>query len=164
MCSSDLNEQVEAEVEKERAELERHPHAEAEELALRWIKRGLPADLARQVADAVKDNPEEALRVHAREELGVDPESVPSPWHAAISSFVCFSIGALVPLLSYLLGSTSLALALAVGGLGLFVAGVIVSRFTKKPWLVSGLRQLLLGGLAAGATYLIGTLINTTIA
>jgi VIT1/CCC1 family predicted Fe2+/Mn2+ transporter len=154
------NEQVAAEVAKERRELERHPEAEARELADAWVARGLPRDLATQVAEAVRANPEEALRVHVREELGVDPDDQPSPWAAAISSFICFSIGALVPLLPYLLGFTSLWLALAVGGVGLFVAGAIVARFTNRAWWRSGLRQLLLGALAAGATYLIGALIG----
>ncbi|MEV4520282.1 VIT1/CCC1 transporter family protein [Micromonospora tulbaghiae] len=154
------NEQVAAEVAKERRELERHPEAEARELADAWVARGLPRDLATQVAEAVRANPEEALRVHVREELGVDPDDQPSPWAAAISSFICFSIGALVPLLPYLLGFTSLWLALAVGGVGLFVAGAVVARFTNRAWWRSGLRQLLLGALAAGATYLIGALIG----
>ncbi|MDG4802302.1 VIT1/CCC1 transporter family protein [Micromonospora sp. WMMD980] len=154
------NEQVAAEVAKERRELERHPEAEARELADAWVARGLPLDLATQVAEAVRRNPEEALRVHVREELGVDPDDQPSPWAAAISSFVCFSVGALVPLLPYLLGFTSLWLALGVGGVGLFLAGAIVARFTYRSWWTSGLRQLLLGALAAGATYLIGALIG----
>ncbi|MET8833637.1 VIT1/CCC1 transporter family protein [Micromonospora sp. NPDC004540] len=154
------NEQVAAEVAKERRELERHPEAEARELADAWVARGLPRDLATQVAEAVRRNPEEALRVHVREELGVDPDEQPSPWAAAVSSFLCFSVGALVPLVTYLLGFTSLALALGVGGVGLFVAGAIVARFTNRAWWSSGLRQLLLGALAAGATYLVGTLIG----
>ncbi|NBE81956.1 VIT1/CCC1 transporter family protein [Micromonospora rubida] len=154
------NEQVAAEVAKERRELERHPEAEARELADAWVARGLPRDLATQVAEAVRRNPEEALRVHVREELGVDPDEQPSPWAAAISSFLCFSVGALFPLLPYLLGATSLALALAVGGVGLFVAGAVVARFTNRPWWSGGLRQLLLGAAAAGATYLIGALIG----
>lgn len=154
------NEQVAAEVAKERRELERHPEAEARELAEMWVAHGLPVDLARQVADAVRRDPELALRMHVREELGVDPDDQPSPWAAAISSFLFFSLGALVPLLPYLLGSTSLALALAVGGLGLFLAGAVVSRFTSRPWWSGGLRQLLLGGAAAVATYLIGMLIG----
>ncbi|OKI89455.1 VIT1/CCC1 transporter family protein [Micromonospora sp. CB01531] len=154
------NEQVAAEVAKERRELERHPEAEARELADAWVARGLPRDLAMQVASAVGRNPEEALRMHVREELGVDPDEQPSPWAAAISSFLCFSVGALVPLLTYLLGFTSLWLALGVGGVGLFVAGAIVARFTHRPWWSSGLRQLLLGALAAGATYLVGALIG----
>ncbi|HCT80856.1 MAG TPA: hypothetical protein DGG94_11690 [Micromonosporaceae bacterium] len=156
------NEQVAAEVAKERKELVGNPVAEANELADRWIERGLPPDLAHQVADALKNNPEEALRVHVREELGVDPDSRPSPWLAAISSFVCFSIGALVPLLSYLFGSESLWLALGIGGVGLFVAGALTARFTRRHWYLSGLRQLSLGAAAAGATYLIGALIGVT--
>ncbi|GGR70400.1 membrane protein [Micromonospora fulviviridis] len=154
------NEQVAAEVAKERRELERHPEAEARELADAWVARGLPRDLATQVAEAVRRNPEEALRMHVREELGVDPDEQPSPWAAAISSFLCFSVGALVPLVTYLLGFTSLALALGVGGIGLFAAGAVVARFTNRPWWAGGLRQLLLGALAAGATYLVGALIG----
>lgn len=154
------NEQVAAEVAKERRELERHPEAEARELADAWIARGIPRDLAMQVADAVQRNPEEALRVHVREELGVDPDVQPSPRAAAISSFLFFSVGALVPLLTYLLGFTSLWLALAVGGVGLFAAGAIVARFTNRPRWLGGLRQLLLGAAAAAATYLIGMLIG----
>ena len=98
--------------------------------------------------------------MHAQEELGVVPDELPSPWTAALSSFVCFSVGALVPLLPYLLGFDSLWLALAVGGVGLFVAGALVARFTGRSWLLSGLRQLLLGAAAAAATYAIGTLIG----
>jgi vacuolar iron transporter family protein len=154
------NEQVAAEVAKERRELERHPEAEARELAEAWVARGLPRDLAVQVAEAVRRNPEEALRMHVREELGVDPDEQPSPWAAAVSSFLCFSVGALVPLLTYLLGFTSLWLALGVGGVGLFVAGAVVARFTNRPWWTSGLRQLLLGAAAAGATYLVGAFIG----
>jgi VIT1/CCC1 family predicted Fe2+/Mn2+ transporter len=154
------NEQVAAEVAKERRELARFPDAEARELVSLWTQRGLPRDLAEQVADVLKRNPDEALRVHAREELGVDPEERPSPWVAAGSSFLCFSVGALVPLLTYLLGFDSLWLALAVGGVGLFVAGALVARFTNRSWLGSGLRQLALGAAAAAATYAIGTLIG----
>ncbi|MET8083196.1 VIT1/CCC1 transporter family protein [Micromonospora sp. NPDC005237] len=154
------NEQVAAEVAKERRELERHPEAEARELADAWVARGLPRDLATQVAEAVRRDPEEALRVHVREELGVDPDDQPSPWAAAISSFLLFSVGALIPLLPYLLGATELWLALAVGGLGLFAAGAVVARFTNRPWWTSGLRQLVLGAAAAGATYLVGSLIG----
>ncbi|MEU4337506.1 VIT1/CCC1 transporter family protein [Micromonospora lupini] len=154
------NEQVAAEVAKERRELERHPEAEARELADAWVARGLPRDLATQVAEAVRRDPEEALRVHVREELGVDPDDQPSPWSAAISSFLFFSLGALIPLLPYLLGATALWLALVVGGLGLFAAGAVVARFTNRPWWTSGLRQLLLGAAAAGATYLVGSLIG----
>jgi VIT1/CCC1 family predicted Fe2+/Mn2+ transporter len=154
------NEQVAAEVAKERRELERHPELEARELADAWVTRGVPRDLADRMANALKVNPEEALRVHVREELGVDPHEQPSPWTAAISSFLCFAVGAFIPLLTYLLGFTSLWLALGVGGLGLFVAGAVVARFTNRSWWSSGMRQLLLGAAAACATFLIGRLIG----
>ena len=154
------NEQVASELEKELRELRANPEGEASELVAMWTARGLPAGLARQVADVLKERPEQALRVHAQEELGVVPDELPSPWTAALSSFACFSVGAAIPLLTYLLGFDSLVLALAVGGLGLFAAGALVARFTRRSWLVSGLRQLTLGALAAGVTYLIGTLIG----
>jgi vacuolar iron transporter family protein len=154
------NEQVAGELAKELRELRLNPEGEADELVEAWTARGLPVNLARQVADVLKANPEQALRVHAQEELGVVPDELPSPWVAAATSFVCFAIGAVFPLLTYLLGFDNLWLALGVGGIGLFVAGALVARFTgRSPWL-SGLRQLALGALAAAATYLIGTLIG----
>jgi VIT1/CCC1 family predicted Fe2+/Mn2+ transporter len=156
------NDQVAFEVAKERRELERNPEIEADELAEMWIARGLPSELAHQVATAVASNPEEALRVHAQEELGVNPHDRPSPWVAAGSSFLCFAAGALVPLLPYLIGATELWLSLVVGGVGLFVAGALTSRFTSRSWWGSGLRQFVLGLLAAAATYLIGKLIGVS--
>lgn len=154
------NEQVAAELAKERRELESYPDAEAHELATMWIRRGLPADLAHEVANVLRHHPEEALRVHAQEELGVVPDEQPSPWVAGISSFLCFCVGAVIPLLPYFFGLDSLWLALALGGVGLFVAGAVVSRFTSRTWLASGLRQLVLGASAAVATYVIGALIG----
>ena len=135
------NEQVAAEVAKERRELERNPEAEAEELAQALDRpRACRADLARAGRRRwCTRNPDEALRVHAQEELGVDPDDAPSPWTAAVSSFVCFSVGALVPLLPYLLrrapacGWRSVA-----GGVGLFVAGALVARFTRRRWWAPG--------------------------
>jgi vacuolar iron transporter family protein len=156
------NDQVAHEVAKERTELERHPEVEAEELAGMWIARGLPEDLAREVAAELSKNVDEALRVHAQEELGVNPAEQPSPWTAAFSSFLCFSAGALVPLLPYLFGATALWLSLLVGGVGLFVAGALTARFTNKTWYLSGLRQLVLGLAAAGVTFLIGKAIGVS--
>jgi vacuolar iron transporter family protein len=154
------NEQVSAELDKELRELRANPEGEAEELIATWTARGLPVHLARQVADVLKANPEQALRVHAQEELGVVPDELPSPWTAATSSFLCFAVGALVPLLSYLFGVHNLWIALGVGGVGLFAAGAVVAQFTGRPWWASGLRQLLLGALAAAATYVVGALIG----
>jgi VIT1/CCC1 family predicted Fe2+/Mn2+ transporter len=156
-------EQVAAELEKERRELEHNPRLELEELAHTWMERGLPDGLAHDVARAVHANPAEALRMHAREELGVDPDEQPSPWTAAISSFVCFALGALVPLLPYVLGATVLWPALVSGGAGLFLAGALVARFTHRRWWVSGLRQLALGALAAAVTFGIGRLIGVAV-
>ena len=156
-------EQVQAEVAKERTELERNPELETEELARMWMARGLPSDLAHEVAKVIHTDPEAALRMHAVEELGVDPNEQPSPWTAAISSFLCFAVGAVIPLLPYLLGAHVLWPALAAGGLGLFAAGAVVARFTERSWWSSGLRQLSLGAAAAGATYLIGALIGRSI-
>jgi len=154
------NEQVGAELDKELRELEVNPEGEADELVAMWTARGLPEPLARQVADVLKADPREALRVHAQEELGVVPDELPSPWTAAFSSLVCFAVGAVIPLLTYLIGFDSLIAALAVGGVGLFAAGVLVARFTGRGSVRSGLRQLLLGAFAAGVTYLIGVLIG----
>lgn len=154
------NEQVAHEVAKERQELERHPEAEEAELAAMWQARGLPPDLARQVARELSGDVDAALRVHAQEELGVDPHQRPSPWTAAISSLLCFSGGALIPLLPYLVGGTALWPALVIGGSGLFATGAVVARWTNRRWWLSGLRQLGLGGLATGATYLVGWLIG----
>jgi VIT1/CCC1 family predicted Fe2+/Mn2+ transporter len=154
------NDQVGAELRKELRELRRDPEGEADELVAMWTARGLPGPLARQVADVLKADPEQALRVHAQEELGVVPDELPSPWTAALSSFACFAIGAVVPLLTYLLGFDSLLAALAVGGAGLFVAGALIARFTGRAWWRSGLWQLLLGAAAAGATYAVGALIG----
>ena len=154
------NEQVAAELDIERRELRVNPDGEADELAALWTARGLPFALARQVADALRDRPEEALRVHAQEELGVVPDELPSPWTAAFSSFGCFALGAVVPLLTYLLGFDSLWLALGVGGVGLFVVGALVARFTRRSWLFSGLRQLGLGAAAAALTYAVGVLLE----
>ena len=156
------NELVAAELGKELHELRVNPEGEADELVEAWTRRGLPAGLARQVADVLKEHPDQAQRVHAQEELGVVPDELPSPWTAAGSSFVCFAVGALIPLLTLLLGYDQLWLALAVGGVGLFATGAVVSRLTARPWWRGGLRQLLLGGLAAGATYLVGALIGVT--
>ncbi|MGH3646537.1 MAG: VIT1/CCC1 transporter family protein [Micromonosporaceae bacterium] len=154
------NEQVAAELRKERQEIARYPKAEQQELAEAWQARGLTPQLAAAVAEQLHRDPEEALRAHAQAELGVDPDEQPSPWIAAGLSFVCFGIGALIPLITYLLGYEELWPALAVGGVGLFAVGALVSRWTYQSWWFSGVRQLALGGAAAGITYLVGFLIG----
>src|SRR5262249_52072011 len=136
------NEQVRAEAAVERAEIERNPHAEQAELVDMYVEMGLSRETAERVAEEVHADPDLAVRVHMTQELGVDPGEQPLPWLAAISSFLCFAVGALFPMVPYLLGFDSLAAGLAVGGAGLFAAGALVSRFTGRPWWLGGLRQL----------------------
>ena len=101
--------------------------------------------------------------MHAREELGVDPDQLPSPWTAAGSSFAAFAVGALIPLLPYLAGAKSLLVAMALAAAGLFIAGAFVGRFTRRPWWYTGLRQLLIGGAVAAVTYGLGNLVGTAV-
>ncbi|HEX4702776.1 MAG TPA: VIT1/CCC1 transporter family protein, partial [Pseudonocardiaceae bacterium] len=117
---------------------------------------------AQLVAAEIHANPEVALRVHLTQELGLDPNEQPSPVVAAVSSFLCFSVGAVFPLLPFLFGLQSLWLGLGIGGAGLFLAGAIVARFTRMSWWRSGLRQLLFGAIATAATYGVGALIGVT--
>ena len=105
-------------------------------------------------------DPGTALRLHAREELGVDLDELPSPVLAGAASLVAFSVGALVPLLPYLLGAPVLAASLAITAVTLVCGGMVVGRLTGRPVLSSGLRQLALGGLAVAITYGVGTLIG----
>jgi VIT1/CCC1 family predicted Fe2+/Mn2+ transporter len=151
---------TEAEIAVERRELERAPKAEEAELAGLYRSRGVEPALAAEVARQLSVNPEQAWRIHAREELGVDPDDLPSPWTAASSSFAAFALGALVPLLPYLLGATSLGWALALAGVALFAAGAAVAALTGRPLWYGGVRQLLLGGVAAAVTFGIGNAIG----
>jgi vacuolar iron transporter family protein len=157
---SSQNELVAAEVSKEKHELEHNPEAERRELAAVFRHRGVDADLADRVARQVSDRPEEALRMHVREELGVDHHELPSPYVAAGASLVTFAVGALVPLLPYLLGFKSLPAALVLAGIAAFAGGGLVSRITNRPFLFGALRQLLLAVAAAGLTYAIGTAVG----
>ncbi|PBC71902.1 VIT1/CCC1 family predicted Fe2+/Mn2+ transporter [Streptomyces sp. TLI_235] len=151
---------VEAEIEAERIELHRNPHGELAELAQLYVAKGVEPELAHEVARQLSRDPEQTLAVHAREELGVDPDDLPSPLVAAASSFACFAVGALLPLLPYLLGATALWPALITSAVGLFLCGAVVARVTARSWWFSGLRQLALGGAAAGLTFLLGRLIG----
>jgi VIT1/CCC1 family predicted Fe2+/Mn2+ transporter len=149
-----------AEIELEKSELKRVPAAEQRELAEIYEERGLDPELAAEVAKQLHRDPEVTWRIHAREELGVDPDDLPSPWVAAGSSFVAFAIGAVLPVLPYLLGATTLPLTLLLAALGLFGAGAAVSRFTTRSWWYSGGRQLALGALAGLVTFVIGNAIG----
>jgi vacuolar iron transporter family protein len=157
------NEQLDLEVAKERRELERNPQGELAELVEMLRVRGVDEQLAHRVAVQLSRDPETALRLHVVAELGMSPEDKPSPRVAAVSSLLTFSVGAVVPLLPYLFGLSLLWVALLAGGLGLFVAGALSSRFTPRPWWYAGLRQLLFGAVAAGLTYAIGRAIGVTV-
>jgi VIT1/CCC1 family predicted Fe2+/Mn2+ transporter len=158
------NEQLDLEVAKERRELERNPEGELAELIEMLRVRGVDDQLARRVAVQLSRDPETALRLHVVAELGLNPEDKPSPRVAAVSSLLTFSVGAVIPLLPYLFGFSLLWVALLAGGLGLFAAGALSSRFTPQPWWYAGSRQLLFGAVAAGITYLIGLAIGAGVA
>ena len=152
---------AEAEMALERRELQRAPEAEEAELVGIYRGKGLSVDLARQVARQLSSDPEVAWRVHAREELGIDPDNLPSPWVAAGASFVSFALGAFVPLLAYLLGvDHAFAWAIGLSGAALFGVGAAVSRFTGRSAVYTGARQLLLGAVAAGVTFVVGSAVG----
>ncbi|UNS96489.1 VIT1/CCC1 transporter family protein [Streptomyces tubbatahanensis] len=154
---------VQAELEVERRELRRSPGEEIRELAALYEARGVDGDLALQVAEQLHRDPEQALEIHAREELGVDPADLPSPTVAAVSSFFSFSLGAVLPVLPYLFGTTALWPAVVLALVGLFACGAVVARVTARPWWFSGLRQLGLGAAAAGVTYGLGALFGVAV-
>jgi VIT1/CCC1 family predicted Fe2+/Mn2+ transporter len=155
------SEMAEAEIEVERRELLRNPEAELAELTERFRARGLEPELAAEVARQISGDIDDALRIHARDELGVEPGRLPSPLLAAGSSFLSFAVGAILPVIPYLVGATALWPAAAVAAVGLFSAGALVSRVTARSWWFSGLRQLAFGAAAAAITYLVGALIGT---
>ena len=140
---------VEAELDVERRQLRKHPADEEAELAALYESRGVEPRLAREVARQLSQDPEQALEIHAREELGIDPGDLPSPTVAAVSSFGSFALGALIPVAPYLLGASSIWPAVLAALLGLFLCGAVVAKVTARTWWYSGLRQLLLGGAAA---------------
>lgn len=152
-----------AEIALERREIAEHGAEETDELAGAYRAKGLDPELAERVAEQLHADPETALEEHVREELGIDPNDLPSPLVAAASSFLSFAVGAALPLVPYLLGARSVVPALLVSLIALFGCGAVVSRVTTRSWWYSGLRQLLLGGLAAAVTYGIGSVVGTTL-
>lgn len=157
------SEAAEREINKERWEIEVHPAAEVAELAELFVAKGLDPELAGRVARRIHADPENALAVHVREELGVDPDDLASPGVAAGSSFVAFALGALVPVLPYLFGAQSLVLSIVLTLVALFGCGAVVSNVTSRTWWYGGGRQVLLGGAAFAATYFVGAAVGTQI-
>jgi VIT1/CCC1 family predicted Fe2+/Mn2+ transporter len=154
------NELVHAEVAVERRMHARFPAAEQAELADTFRGYGADPDTAARMAAAVSRDPDTALRVHTREELGVDPFELPSPVLAGVASLVAFSLGALLPLLPYLAGLSALAVSLGITAVALVAGGMVVGRLTGRPLLRSGLRQFALGGIAVAVTFAVGSLIG----
>jgi VIT1/CCC1 family predicted Fe2+/Mn2+ transporter len=153
---SSQNELVAAEVDKERHELATNAAAEQIELVGMLRRRGISAATARLAAAEISAHPDKALAAHAFEELGVNPAELPSPFVAAGASLVAFAVGAIIPLLPYTLGGDSLWPALALAALAAVTGGGMVARLTGRPFWRGAVRQLALGALAAGITYLIG--------
>lgn len=154
---------LERELELERRELLRRPAAEHAELSLIYERRGIPRPVAAELATAMMDTPEHALATHAREELGIDPEDLGSPWAAAAASFVAFAVGAAIPLAGFS-GFTSQAAQVAALVLTVAAAcalGIALSVMTATPWWRGALRQLALCGVALSVSFVIGSLIGT---
>jgi VIT1/CCC1 family predicted Fe2+/Mn2+ transporter len=142
----------------EREELDQYPQEEAAELALIYAAKGVEPTEARRLADSLIRDPDKALDTLAREELGLNPEELGSPWGAALSSFVAFTLGALIPLLPHVLLSPQTAMlgTVTATAISLFGVGAAISLFTGRQAWQGGARMLLIGGLAGAATWLIG--------
>lgn len=159
-------EMFEHQIGLERAELAQYPEEEAEELALIYAARGLSREDAQKLAKAVISDPAQALDTLAREELGLNPEDLGSPWGVAIFSFLSFAAGALVPLLPFfaLSGGRALVISIGVTALALFAVGAAISLFTGRSAVRDGLRMLFIGAAAGALTYAIGKLLGVSLA
>jgi VIT1/CCC1 family predicted Fe2+/Mn2+ transporter len=155
----------EHQISLERAEIEMWPEEEEEELVLIYQAKGLSHEEAKLIAKRVMSNPEIALDTMAREELGLNPSDLGSPWGASLSSFVAFVTGALVPILPYILGAESLAIPLsAVLSAGALVTvGGALSWMTGRSAVWGSLRMVMAGGAAAAVTFGVGSLIGTSL-
>jgi vacuolar iron transporter family protein len=149
----------------ERDELKQYPEAEAQELALIYAAKGLPKKEAGRLAQRLVADPEHALDTLAREELGLNPAELGSPLGAAISSFVSFAAGAVLPLAPFLLmpGTGALPSSIGITAVALFVVGATLSLFTGRNAAFSGARMLALGAIAGGVTFAIGRLFGVTL-
>ncbi|MCH9735265.1 MAG: VIT1/CCC1 transporter family protein [Actinomycetia bacterium] len=154
------NEQIDSEVVVERRSFRKEPDAERAELIAMFTDMGISPQTAAAATEEIHRDESRAVNFHLAQELGVDPREKPSPWVAAGSSFLLFSIGAIIPLIPYLLGYGSLWLGLGFGGAGLLLVGASAARITRRPLVLGALRQLAFGGVAVGATYLVGYLVG----
>lgn len=151
----------------EAAELAEVPEEEQEELALIYQAKGLPAEQARELASRLASDQRAALDTLAREELGIEPQSLGgSAWEAAVTSFILFALGAIVPVVPFMFasGPTAMVTSLALSGLALFSIGAGITLLTGRSVLFSGTRQVLVGLAAAGLTFGIGRLLGVSLA
>lgn len=151
----------------EQEEIEQSPEEEAEELSLIYQARGLEENVARSLAQQIISNPATALEALARDELGIDPEELGgSAWEAAITSFLLFAVGAIIPVIPYLFGAsglTAVAISSVLSAIGLFGIGSAITLFTGRSVLYSGTRQMIFGLVAAAVTFGIGRLIGVSV-
>ena len=149
----------------EKQELQEYPEEEIQELSLIYQARGIPVAEADNLAKIMIENPETGLNTLAREELGLNPSDMVSPVGAMLSSFISFAIGAAIPLLPFLVGSSewNLYISIVITAFALFLTGVLLSLFTNRNPFLQGLRMLLVGGIAGCATYLIGMMIGVKV-
>ncbi|MEJ7695181.1 MAG: VIT1/CCC1 transporter family protein [Candidatus Limnocylindrales bacterium] len=154
----------ERQIALERAEMEAMPEEEEAELAASYRAKGFAPDEAARIAKRIFEDPQTALDMLVREELGLDPDQLGSPWAAAGGSFIAFAIGAAIPVVPYLvaggIGATIASLALSL--IALFAVGAGVSLLTGRSLLYSGSRQLGIGLAASLVTYFIGSLIGVS--
>ncbi len=150
----------------EEQEIAIDPMEEIEELTLIYQARGLTEEQARQLATQIMSDPKNASDTLAREELGINPEELGgSAWEAAITSFVLFAIGAIIPVFAYffLSGMTAVVVSVLMSTVGLFAIGAAITLFTGRTVLFSGTRQVLFGLAAAAVTYGVGRLIGVSL-
>lgn len=158
-------EMFEHQIAQEKEELNLYPDEEAEELALIYEARGLPIDEARSMAKKLIADPKTALDALAREELGLNPDDLGSATGAALWSFLAFSSGAFLPLLSFITGiSSPIPVAAAIAALALFAVGATMSLFSGRNAFLGGARMLTIGALAGAATFAIGSLFGVAAA
>jgi VIT1/CCC1 family predicted Fe2+/Mn2+ transporter len=157
-------EALERELARERAHLRDYPAAERAHMRHVLQKAGISADVARQVALDIEEEPEQNLGFHARMELGIEPDELGSPVQAALASFASFALGALVPLIPWAIGMPGAQpVSIALSAAAAFGVGALLSGFTTRAWWASGLRQLGVGALAAGVTTVVGALFGATV-
>ena len=155
----------EREIEVERAELEEVPGEEQQELALIYQEKGFTREEARAVAERIISDPKVALETLSREELGLSPSQLGSPWAATISSFLAFVLGALIPVIPYIVGEGAIAFSLSIGLSGALLLGVgtLLGILTGKSPSWGGLRMLMIGAAAAAVTFGVGSAVGVAL-